>query len=173
MAEVPNYYWDACMWIALIQREAGRFEACQHIIERAQRGEVKIWTSAFTLAEVYKPNKESDILSVSNDEAFEDYIEQDFVVSVQVDMDVGVAARRLLRKHPSIRKPQDAIHIATALLNNVDELHTFDRGDMLALNEMLPRADGNRLKIVTPQPPPHPDEGTLLEPLIPRNGTDN
>ncbi|MER8653432.1 PIN domain-containing protein [Mesorhizobium sp. M0847] len=169
---MPNYYWDACMWIALIQREPGRFEACQHIIERAQRGEVKIWTSAFTLAEVYKPNKESDLLSEPDDKAFEDYIEQDFVTLVQVDMDIGVAARRLLRKHASIRKPQDAIHIATALLNNVDELHTFDRNDMLALDGRLNRADGTKLRIVTPQPPPHPDEGTLLEVLIARNGTD-
>jgi hypothetical protein len=38
--------------------------------------------------------------------------------------------------------------------------------DMLALNGQLSRADGGKLVIVTPAPPPHPDEGTLFEPLI-------
>jgi hypothetical protein len=44
------------MWIALIKREQGRFDACAHLIEQAQRGEIEIWTSAFTYAEVYKRN---------------------------------------------------------------------------------------------------------------------
>ena len=61
------------------------------------------------------------------DEIFEDYILQDFVTRVQVDYDVGVLARRLLRAYPVIQKPQDGIHLATALLNNLDELHTFGR----------------------------------------------
>lgn len=155
------------MWIALIKREEGRFDACKFVVEKAQRGEVEIWTSMFTLAEVWKRRCGGDDVGLpeADDQAFEDYIEQDFVKRVAVDTDVGTAARRLLRKYPTIGKPQDAIHVATALLENVDELHTFDRADLLALDDVLDRQDGSKLKICVPPPPPDPDKGTLFEKL--------
>ena len=64
---------------------------------------------------------------------------------MQVDFDVGVLARRLLRKYPEIAKPQDGIHLATALLNNVDELHTYDRENLIGLSDKIDRRDGKKL----------------------------
>lgn len=167
MANVPKYYWDACMWIALIKREGDRFDACKNVIERAQRGEVEIWTSTFTLAEVWKRKCDGADTGLphADDQAFEDYIEQDFVFRVAVDADVGTAARRLLRKFPTMGKPQDAVHVATALIENVDELHTFDRDDLLRLDGQLDRQDGAKLKICSPPNPPDPNAGTLFEGL--------
>jgi predicted nucleic acid-binding protein len=155
------------MWIALINREPRRFDACKHIIEQAQRGDVELWTSAFTYAEVYKKKCSINTvgIDVSDDQSFEDYIEQDFVKLIQVDSDVGRAARRLLRAHPSIGKPQDAVHVASALLENVHELHTFDREDLLNLDEKLRCVDGTPLRIRTPPNPPDPLSGTLFEGL--------
>ncbi|MBK8441165.1 MAG: PIN domain-containing protein [Rhodobacter sp.] len=102
----------------------------------AQRGECEIWTSAFTLAEVYKRKCDGVVVGLEEayDEKFEDLIESEFVKKVSVDMDVGTVARRLLRKYPRIGKPQDAVHVASCLLENVDEFHTFDRDDLLALD---------------------------------------
>jgi predicted nucleic acid-binding protein len=165
LVEKPKYYWDACMWIALINREANRYDACKYIIEQAQRGEVEIWTSAFTFAEVFK-KKCSPVasgLSSDDDQAFEDYIEQEFVKVIQVDTDVGRGARRLLRAHPSIGKPQDAIHVASALIESVAILHTFDNADLLGLDGQLKCQDGNLLKIQGPSEPPDPDAGTMFE----------
>lgn len=155
------------MWIALINREAGRFESCKYVIEQAQRGEVEIWTSTFTYAEVFKrPCGGSQVgISPTDDKGFEDYIEQDFVFQIQVDRDVGVAARRILRQHPKIGKPQDAIHVVSALIENIDQLHTFDRDDLLHLDGKLNRQDGLPLQICRPPSPPDPDEGTLFEAL--------
>ncbi|WP_245295659.1 type II toxin-antitoxin system VapC family toxin [Rhizobium rhizosphaerae] len=162
---MPRYYWDACMWLALIKKEPGRFDACKYVIERAQRGEVEVWTSTFTMAEVYK-RKCADIwtgLPDADDDAFADYIEQDFVIRVALDVAVGTTARNLLRLHPAIGKPQDAIHLATALIENVDELHTFDQRDLLGLSGKIQRLDGVKLKICHPPEPPDPDKGTLFE----------
>lgn len=158
MPSKPRYYWDACAWIALIKREPNRFDACKHVIDLAEAGQAEIWTSAFTLAEVFKRNSDTGIVSLeaNKDIEFEDYIEKEFVIKVQVDTDVGTAARRLLRTHPEIGKPQDAIHVATALLYDIDELHTFDRKDLLALNGVLDRADGKKLSICPPPNPPPP-----------------
>lgn len=64
----PRYYWDAAAWIAYIRKEMPasdnaikepRFEMCREVLERAERGEVEIVTSAFTLAEVCKKRGET------------------------------------------------------------------------------------------------------------------
>ena len=165
MANRPKYYWDACVWIGLINQEADKIASLRFIIERAQKGEVEIWTSAFTLAEVFK-KKCSGLqvgLDSADDEAFEDYLAQDFIQRVQVDSDVGTAARRLLRKLPSIKKPQDAVHAVTAAMNDVDELHTFDGSDLLPLDGRIPMANGQMLRICKPPSPPDPHKGTLFE----------
>lgn len=159
MGEVPKYYWDACIWIELItQADAERVERCRHVIELAKRGKAELWTSAFTLAEVYK--KKCDVVAVgiqeAQDRAFEDYIEAEFVRKINVDVDVGNLARRLLRLHPGLGKPQDAVHVASCLLANLDELHTFDRSDLLRIDGVLPRRDKVRLKICMPPAPPEP-----------------
>lgn len=165
MANKPRYYWDACCWIALIKQEAGRIDSLRYVIEMAQRGEVEIWTSTFTLAEVFKRKCGVDTaeMPASDDEAFEDYLEQDFVQRVQVDVDVGTAARRLLRRFPAIRKPQDAIHVATAALNGVDEFHTFDGHDLLPLDGQIPTIGNGKLKICRPPAAPDPLAGTMFE----------
>lgn len=167
MANKPKYYWDACCWIGLIRQEPERIDSLRHVIELAQRGEVEIWTSTFTLAEVFKRKCGEGIgeLPIEGDEVFEDYLEQDFVQRVQVDVDVGTAARRLLRRFPSIRKPQDAVHVATAALNGIDELHTFDQHDLLPLDGQIPMIDGRRLRICKPPAAPDPLAGTMFEGL--------
>lgn len=169
MADGPKFYWDACMWIALINRETGRFDSCRHIIELAQRKQVQIWTSTFTYAEVFKRKCADDATGIASadDKSFEDYLEQDFVNLIQVDADVGRAARRLLREYPKIAKPQDAIHVASALLQSVPLLHTFDRSDLIALSGQIKCLDGQTLKIEPPTPPPDPMAGTMFEGLTP------
>ncbi|TAK48531.1 MAG: PIN domain-containing protein [Xanthobacteraceae bacterium] len=160
MADKPRYYWDACAWIALIQQEEGRFDSLSHLIEEAKKGNVEIWTSNFTLAEVFKRpcDGEKKSLTTADDVPFEDFILQGFVTRVQVDLDVETLARRLLRAYPKIGKPQDAIHVATALLNNIDELHTYDREDLLGLSGKIDRKDGAKLKICKPPQPPLPQQ---------------
>ncbi len=148
----------------MIQQDATRFDSLSYVVEEAKNGKVEIWTSNFTLAEVYKRpcDGQQKGLTVTEDVPFEDFITQDFVTRVQVDFDVGILARRLLRQHPTIVKPQDGIHVATALLNNVDELHTYDRENLLGLSGVIERPDGNRLKICVPPSRPAPQQPQML-----------
>lgn len=168
MADKPRYYWDACAWISLIQQDAARFDSLSYLIDEARNGKVDIWTSNFTLAEVYKRpcDGAQKSLTVAEDVPFEDFILQDFVTLVQVDFVVGTLARRLLRTYPTIVKPQDGIHLATALLNDVDELHTYDRENLTGLTGLIDRRDGNKLKICHPPArpiPPQPQKTPLEE----------
>lgn len=166
MADKRRYYWDACAWIALIQQEKDRFEDLNYLVDEAKAGKVEIWTSAFTLAEVFKRpcDGAQKGLNIVDDTIFESFMLQDIVVRVQVDYDVGTLARRLLRSYPAIAKPQDAIHLATALLNNLDELHTFDRANLLGLSNKIKCKNGSLLKICAPprKPPPPPKEADLF-----------
>lgn len=159
----PKYYWDACIWITLISdRRSERGQACEYILEQAKAGGCEIWTSSFCLAEVVKRKCDGETarLAEENDIGFEDLIEQEFVHKVSVDVDVGKVARRLLRRFPGIGKPQDAIHVATCLLNNVDELHTYDRDDLLGLSGKLDRLDKRKLTICPPPDrPENPEPG--------------
>lgn len=166
MADIPKYYWDACIWIELInQGDQERVSCCEYVIELAEAGKVEIWTSAFTLAEVYKKRcpEENRGIQESKDRDFENYIEKEFIKKVSVDVDVGTVARRLLREYPGLGKPQDAIHVASCLLYNIDELHTFDDDDLTQFDGKLSRWDKLKLRICPPPKRPEDPQAEMFD----------
>jgi hypothetical protein len=68
---------------------------------------------------------------------------------VNLDRLSGEKARDLMQAGYSGLKPLDAIHLASAIIANAEELHTFD-GDLLRLSGMIDKSDGTKLKIVKP-----------------------
>ena len=107
MASPKKVYWDTNVWLALINQEAGRVDRCRYVISEARAGKVQIWTSTISLAEAFKVTGEISgvVLPEIKDLEFEQYVTQDCYVLVQVDYDIGVQARRLLRAHPPLKKP--------------------------------------------------------------------
>jgi len=100
-------------------------------------------------------------LATAKDVDFEKFIEQDYIVEVQVDHDIGVLARRLCRQHLQLKKPNDGIHLASAVLHNLDEFHTFDNENILPLNGQIKRQDNKLLTICKPLPRPLPPQMAL------------
>jgi predicted nucleic acid-binding protein len=99
------------------------------------------------LVEVCKnPNIKSD-----KPDRIADFFENDYILLVNLDKNVGTRARQLMMAGLSGLKPQDACHLAAAALANAEELHTFDRG-LLALDGQVDKIDGTRLKICKPGP---------------------
>jgi predicted nucleic acid-binding protein len=151
--------WDACVWIALIQGETiveggvDRATRCKAVIEQAKKAKIEIAMSALCLAEVCrnKDIKDADPQKIS------DFFEQDYLLLVNVDKDVGERARGLMMAGIPKLKPADACHLATAATTpNVVELHTFDE-KLLNLNGSISKADGTPLRICWPdvgEPPP-------------------
>lgn len=154
MAKVPTVYWDSCVWIGLIQQEADKYARIRGVLDRARAGKLKIVTSTFTLAEVVKRKCGGAIVEAGeeHDDYFADLLQQDFVVVVNADWDAATKARALYREfnQHGLKKPQDALHLATAVLENVDEMHTFDGADLLKLNGKVKRDDGMTLTICEP-----------------------
>ena len=155
MAASPRrIYWDACVWIALIQRERilfppgiaeDRDAMCRSVIEAAKKGAIEILASTLCLAEVCK----NPSIRATRSALIADYFENDYILLVNVDRAVGERARVLMTSGHSGLKPPDAIHLATAALSGVEEMHTFDAG-LLTLNGRVDKSDGTKLKICKP-----------------------
>ena len=165
MAKVTRIYWDACTWIAYINQEKeiegsgktieNRFEMCNAILDRAEKGEIEIVTSAFTLAEVCKPpNVETSPL-----DRLPSFFEKSYILVVPVDMSVGLKSQKIQDSGLVNIKPPDAIHLASAQIASVSEFHTFDKR-ILQLDGHLAGLDGNVIKICKPT------EGKPLGPLF-------
>ena len=82
------------------------------------------------------------------DKKLDDFLAQPYVIHVQVDQDVAMEARRLLRaKLPGLRKPYDAIHLASAVWHDIETFHTFDRDDLLPLNGLVKCQNGKPMAV--------------------------
>ena len=129
-----------------------RFPKMLPYFSKAQEGKAELRTSAFTLAEVYKRkcNGDSKSLPEGQDDYFESLFESGLVKPILLDIQVAQVARRLSRKYPVLRKPQDAIHVASCFIANIDEMHTFDVKDLIRLDRQIPLKNGNALRIIKP-----------------------
>jgi predicted nucleic acid-binding protein len=159
MTDAPRrVYWDACAWIGLLNNEPDKHPPLRIIWEHAQRGQFEIWTSTYSYLEVLegRPALGAAYPPEENDAKIYALFEQPYVKRVALDVEIGKLARSLKRKyHPILSKRSDAIHLATALYWNLEELHPWDGSDLLPLNEKINRRDGVPLKIIAPGPEVH------------------
>lgn len=153
MPDAPRLYWDACAWIAYIQQEMPgptstftepRYEKCRETLQRAERGEIEIATSAFTLAEVCKRHLDP----TSPGAHLPSFFDKPYILLIPVDKQVGLQAQSLQLAGLGV-KPPDAVHIASALVWSIPIFQTFDVR-LLALNGLLTMTDGNMLQIMRP-----------------------
>jgi predicted nucleic acid-binding protein len=151
---LPRFYWDACTWIALINKEMptatstfkqNRFEMCRSTIMKAEALEIELVTSAFTLAEVSKrpPDPSSPSINLSS------FFDKKYILLTNVDKQVAMKAQSMLLAGVAGLKPADAVHLASALVANADVFHTFD-DKLLSMNGNFDRTDGTTLKITRP-----------------------
>ncbi len=129
MATKARRLWCAC---AIIDYLAGtaRGEPCRDIIKQIERevGQHEILVSMWAEAEVVKFD------GVADDEAekrIKEFFGRDYVVRVALDLVVAEKVRYLVRRYGI--KPQDATHMATALVHEVPVLETYD-DDLLKLD---------------------------------------
>ena len=145
-------YWDACTFLGLLNQEPSKTSACQEVWDEAQNGSTWIYTSFLAFTEVFKVKCQNPgtALSVDDDKKIEQLLGQKWIRPVIVDERIAVLARRLMRHHSECKKPADAIHLSSALVLGVSEMHTFDKSDLLRLDGKVLKSDNKPLKICTP-----------------------
>lgn len=126
---MKTVYWDSCVFHALFSEETGRVDTCRKIIEAAFKGEIQIYTSAITAVEVVWI-KNLDRMSPKHEETIQKFFEHKFIRVLTCDRGIAAEARRLLWQHSKLR-PKDAVHVASAISQGVDVMHTYDDDDLV------------------------------------------
>ena len=122
---IEKIYWDTDCFLGHFQAEVGKAEKCDGVLERAERGDVLIVTSALTIAEVLwmrggprLPKDKADIV--------QKFFRRSYIRVVNVSRKVAMAAQ--VHVWEDGIKPKDAIHVATAVAFGANALETFDSG---------------------------------------------
>ena len=127
-------YWDSCVFLDLIEGTADRIGNIRPYVEAAEKKDLEIVTSTFTVAEVAFTRAERD--NHATDPEIEKKIDGLWAPNggpirlVEFSLLTAERARRIVRQ--SINngwnlKPKDAIHLATAQPLGVDVVHTYDK----------------------------------------------
>lgn len=131
--DVPRAYWDANNFIYWLNAAAGYAELLEGYLVRSAAGDLRIVTSNVTIAEVAfsADEREARTLDLSvRSRILEVLLDPRRVEMIPFDNGIALNAQALVRAAMAAGtslKPADAIHLATAVHANVDELQTYDR----------------------------------------------
>ena len=134
-------YWDSCNCISLIaEDEADRAEICQRILEDAGAGKLVIVTSTLTIAEVIRM-RGKPMLTEDEETTISNFFLHSYILMYDVTRVVAENARQLARRYNL--RPNDSIHLSTALLSDADVFETWNTRD-------FERIQGVPIEIRTP-----------------------
>ena len=117
-------YWDSATFLAYFKEEEGRSDLCRNTLERAERGQVGIITSALTIAECLWLRGEPLPIPKNRSEIVRRFFRRSFIRVRNVTRQTAELAQDVVWDY-GIR-PKDAIHVATAIENKVGIVETFD-----------------------------------------------
>lgn len=120
---IEKIYWDSDAFLGWLQEESGKVEKCDGVIQRAERGDVLIVTSALTLAEVLWMRGGPRIAKEKAD-LVQRFFRRSYIRVYNVTRRISESAQTLVWDHGI--KPKDALHVATALHLEASALETFD-----------------------------------------------
>lgn len=148
-----KYYWDANVLIAYIKgkgkgenRTDEEMEGIYDVVQEVKDNKAVIVTSTLTSTEVFAGK-----LTNEQRQRYNDIYARPSTVQVDVYPNISKMASEIREyyhdKGKKIHTP-DAIHLATAILTEVDCMHAFDGDDLLKLDGNVM---GHDLKICKPQ----------------------
>lgn len=121
-------YWDTDAFLGWLQNEAGKVELCAGTLDRAERGEVLIVSSALTIAEVLW-RKAAPKITKDKAAILHKFFRRSFIRIRGVSRAIAEEAQMVVWDHGI--KPKDAVHVATAIDAKAAILETFDE-DLIA-----------------------------------------
>ncbi|MBN1763958.1 MAG: PIN domain-containing protein [Sedimentisphaerales bacterium] len=134
MAKKRIIYWDSDCFLGLLNKEVDKIEKCKGTIQAAENNTLIIVISAITIAEVIRLKKKPHLTQAS-EKTISDFFKNDFISVINVDRRIASKARQLMWKYSALQ-PKDSIHVATAILQKIDTLNTFDEG-LIKLDNQL------------------------------------
>lgn len=117
------FYWDSNCFLKLFKGDEEGAETLYSYIEKAETKKLKILTSALTIAEVLKMKNEIPIPRRDRDKVA-NFFNHEYIIIRDVTRRTSILARDLV--WDSSIDPKDALHVATAIQNNIFNFHTYD-----------------------------------------------
>ena len=121
---VERRYRDSNCFLAWLQNEADRAGKCQAVLDLAERGELEIVTSVFTLTEVLRL-RPANAVPAERRSAVESLFAHPFILTMMLTRRIAEEARDLVWEHDI--DPRDSVHVASAMAAKASVLNTFDR----------------------------------------------
>lgn len=118
-------YWDSDCFLGWLQAEADKVDLCRQVLNRAESGEIRIITSALTIAEVLNLRGHENIPADRRQQVV-DFFKKSFISPVSITRRIAERSRDLVWDNGIA--PKDALHVATAMYAQVPVLNTFDKG---------------------------------------------
>lgn len=131
-ADTPLIYWDACVFLSLLEETPGRIAIIQELASQADARKISIVTSTLSITEVAYTAVEKKGEALSDDE--ESAIDTLWSPSSPFTLlefhslqarKARMLMRRALEGGLSL-KPNDAIHLAAAAESGVEQFSTYD-----------------------------------------------
>ena len=125
-------YWDSCVFLSYINGHPTRLPVIDALLEESQRGDFTIITSTISLTEVAyaEIEKQNRALEPAQERAIDAlFSDREVVTVIEFHELVAREARSLLRRAVEAGRklsPMDSIHLATAIHQDADVLHTYD-----------------------------------------------
>lgn len=144
-----RFYWDADTCFSWLKREGDedRYLRCQAVLDAAASGKAQLFTSPWTLTEVLYFNDGRRNLKKRDREQIEAFFQNRYWTYLNLDRWVAAKATELFWEHHVSQK--DAIHVASALIHEIEVLHTFDKG-LISRSGEFAFKNGAKLKIERP-----------------------
>lgn len=137
-------YWDSDCFLGWLLGEADKVDGCRQVLDAADEGRVRIFTSTLTIAEVLHLRGRPGI-DANQRQAVQRFFDRRYIVPVPLMREVAELARDLHWEQNIA--PKDAVHVASALSAGLELLNTFDRG---LLDKTGLEVDGRGLAIEKP-----------------------
>ncbi len=154
--------WDSCVFLAWLQderREPGVMEGIEEMVRKINGGEIILLTSQMTNIEVLQSR-----LSPEAQKKWKEIFNRRNCQIMDINPRIGEKAS-FIRDHydqKGIRlSSPDSIQLATAVIYNAEEFHTFDGSGKKKKGYLLPldgNVAGHKLKICVP----YAEQGSLL-----------
>lgn len=132
MPDAKRFYWDACNFLYYLNGDKGRLPTLESLLYQSSRGDITIFTSTISIAEVAFVVHEVQARTLDEQEERKldrFWGDRNTIQLAEFHRVIATAARTLIRE-AMIRRwtlhPNDAMHLATAQLLGVDEVHTYD-----------------------------------------------
>jgi len=130
---VERIYWDSDAFLGWFQNEPGKVDLCNGTLKRAEDGEMVIFTSALTIAEVLWL-RGAPKLTEEKATLVRKFFRRSYFRIRNVTRMNAESAQELVWSHGV--RPKDAIHIATAFEAGATILETFDE-DLIKKSGLL------------------------------------